>query len=74
LQAIYRLLCREPLGALEDLEALEGLEDLADLAASEEGDLPLLHQLFLQEEILQQQTQMTDSWEAFPNHSMVTGN
>jgi hypothetical protein len=56
LQTIYRPLCREPLGALEDLKALE---DLADLAALEEEDLPPLHQLFPWEEMPPQQTWMT---------------
>jgi hypothetical protein len=57
LQAIYKLPCGEPQEAPEDLEALKGLEDLAAL---EEEDLPLLHQLFPQEETSQQQTLMTE--------------
>jgi hypothetical protein len=54
LQAIYRLLCREPLEAPEDLATLKALKGLADLEAPEEEDLPLLHQLFLWEETPQQ--------------------
>jgi hypothetical protein len=60
--------------ALETLAGLAGLEALVDLEGPEDlADLLLLQPPQLPPQQHPQETQMTDLWEACPNHMKETG-